>query len=798
MGICKPWMKNEVQILCVEDMPADVVMLNHALREGGMRFRSRRVDNREEFLRELEQQCPDVILSDHGLPSFDGFTALAIARDICPDVPFIFVTSALGEEMTISAFEGGATDYVLKKDLSRVVPVVERALREAAERASLKEKDRQLRESEERYRRLIEFCPEAFIIVCDGKIVFGNITAARLLGVENAEKLNGIPVREVVHADSWDALNQRLDKLRENGTTFFWRAIERSGAQSPTESGVVFPYVEEKFVRRDGSAVDVEVAATPLTFQNRQAVQIMVRNITGRKRGGDALQKSEERYRRLVEHSPEAILVFQPDDEIVFANPTAVKLLGASSAEDLLGKKAEAFFRPDPWETIIKRVRGLQSEQSFTPFEEQQLYRLDGTPIDVELSAAHFIYQGKPAVQLICHDIGERNKSLEQLRRSEAMKTLVLETALDAIISVDHEGKIQEWNPAARKIFGYDHDEAVGQLMDELIVPSAMWDIYHDGLTNYLMTGVGSLIGRPIELPLRRKDGSEFRAEMGISRILEENPPRCTAIIRDITERKQTELSLRQSEERLRLLVENVKDYAIYMLDTRGNVTTWNAGAEHIEGYPADEIIGKHLSTFFTPEDVARNTPQEFLKRAEHEGQLLNEGWRVRKDGSRFWSQGTITALHDETGKLRGFSKIAHDITRQKEAEDKIRQLNEQLVHRVRDRTAQLEAANQELEAFSYSISHDLRAPLRHISGYIEILQNESGDKLDNQTREHLQTIAGSAKNLGELIDALLAFSRMGRAEMRRQRVSLTALVEEARRELRHDAEGRDIDWKIG
>src|SRR5437879_371018 len=193
------------------------------------------------------------------------------------------------------------------------------------------------------------------------------------------------------------------------------------------------------------------------------------------------------------------------------------------------------------------------------------------------------------------------------------MKSLILETALDAIISVDQEGKIQEWNPAARKIFGYTRDEAVGQLMDELIVPSAMWEVYHEGLTSYLMTGVGSLIGRPIELALRRKDGSEFRAEMGINRILQAPPP-CTAVIRDITERKQAELSLRQSEERLRLLVENVKDYAIYMLDTEGNVASWNTGAQAIEGYRAEEIIGMNFSIFFTPEDAARGTPRDVLR----------------------------------------------------------------------------------------------------------------------------------------------------------------------------------------
>jgi PAS domain S-box-containing protein len=429
---------------------------------------------------------------------------------------------------------------------------------------------------------------------------------------------------------------------------------------------------------------------------------------------------------------------------------------------------------------------------------EQQLFRMDGVPVDVELSAAPTVFLGKPAVQVIAHDISERKKNLEKLRQSEAMKTLILETALDAIISVDHEGKIQEWNPAAQKIFGYSRNEAVGRPMDELIIPPAMWEVYHDGLTHYLMTGVGSLIGRPIELTLKRKDGGEFRAEIGISRVLDEDPPRCTALIRDITERKQVEMFLRQSEERLRLLVENVRDYAIYMLDPQGNIVTWNAGAEHIKGYRAEEIIGKPFSTFFTSEDIQHGVPQSVLKKATKEGRALYEGWRVRKNGSLFWIQGIITALHDEEGKLQGFSKIAHDITKEKEAAEKIHQLNEQLEQRVRDRTAQLEDANNELEAFSYSISHDLRAPLRHIAGYVEILQSEAADKLDRQAREHLQTVADSAQNLGELIDALLAFSRMGRTEMHRQRVNLADLVEETRRELRRDIEGRNIDWQIG
>jgi PAS domain S-box-containing protein len=792
--------KNELRILCVEDVPKDVIILNHALRAGGLNFRSKRVDNEKTFLHELEFNPPDVILSDHGLPSFDGFAALALAQRKCPETPFIFVTGSLGEEMTIDTFKRGATDYVLKSKLSKLVPAVRRALREARERAALKQKESELHESEERYRRLIEFCPEAFFVQREGRIVFANRTAVRLLGAQNVEQLINLPIQQIIHPASREALEKRFSRLDENGTTFFWRKVEQGKIECLKESGTVFPFIEEKFVRQDGSTIEVEVSAAPLTLQNHPAIQFIARDITARKQAENELQQSEKRYRSLVERCPDAIIVVAANDKIVFVNPAAVALLGAAKAEGLTGRAAEHFFRPDPWDTVVNRIRHLQREQAFSPFFEQTLFRLDGAALDVEIAAAPTVFQGGPAVQVIAHDISARRQAAEQLRRSEALKTFILQTALDAIISIDHDGTIQEWNPAAQKIFGYTRAEVLGRPMDELIVPPAIMEVYHDGLTSYLMTGVGSLIGKPVELNLRRKDGSEFNAELSISRILTEDPPRCTALIRDITERKQNEMLLQRSEERMRLLVKSVTDYAVYMLDPDGNVATWNVGAERIKGYRAEEIIGKPFSIFFTPEDVQRGVPEKALKKAKEEGQAIDEGWRVRKDGSRFHVYGVLTAMRDENGNLYGYSKVAHDITREKEDEEKIRRLNEELEQRVRERTAQLEAANQELEAFSYSVSHDLRAPLRHIAGYVEILQGEAASTLDAACRQHLQTIADSAGNLGHLIDALLAFSRMGRTEMRRQLVDMAALVGEARRELRRDPtmRNRDLDWHVG
>jgi PAS domain S-box-containing protein len=308
---------------------------------------------------------------------------------------------------------------------------------------------------------------------------------------------------------------------------------------------------------------------------------------------------------------------------------------------------------------------------------------------------------------------------------------------------------------------------------------------------------VGALINRPVELILHRADASEFPAELSITLVTPEEPTGCTMLVRDITQRKQTEAALMRSDQRLSEMIEHVRDYAIYMLDAKGRVASWNSGAERLLGYTAAEIMGKGFGTFFTSEDVQHGIPDQTLRRAAEEGRSLEEGWRVRKDGTRIWIQGTLTALRDEQGQLRGFTKVARDMTAEQEAREEIRRLNEELEQRVRERTAQLEAANQELEAFSYSVSHDLRAPLRHIAGYVEIMQRES-TKLDEGGKHHLETIAGSARQMGRLIDALLAFSRMGRAEMHQQRVNLTRLIDEARNELAEEMQGREIEWKIG
>lgn len=272
---------------------------------------------------------------------------------------------------------------------------------------------------------------------------------------------------------------------------------------------------------------------------------------------------------------------------------------------------------------------------------------------------------------------------------------------------------------------------------------------------------------------------------------------RALRLVQERSLRKQAEKELRASEERFRLLVEGVEDYAIYMLDPLGCVMIWNVGAERIFGRMLREIIGRKFDRFYPPEDRALGKPEQALAEAAAAGRFQEEGWQVRKDGSRFWAVSVITALRDEKGKLTGFSVIKRDISKRKAAEDEIRRLNTDLEKRVDERTAELREAYHEMEAFSYSVSHDLRSPLIHISGFAEMVLSDSGMRLDENNRSYLQTIINSTQRMGRMIDDLLAFSRTNRAELHKVRVSLAEIVRSVIKDLVHEYRGRRITWII-
>src|SRR6266446_677157 len=325
----------------------------------------------------------------------------------------------------------------------------------------------------------------------------------------------------------------------------------------------------------------------------------------------------------------------------------------------------------------------------------------------------------------------------------DSFRLLVEDVRDYAIFMLDGAGRVSTWNAGAQRIKGYRAEEIVGQHFSRFYPPEAV----AAGRPARLLA-LAAREGRAEDEGWRiRKDGSRFWANVIITAMRDSDGAVIgfAKVTRDLTERKEVEDALRRSEQTFQLLTESVQDYAIFMLDTEGRVASWNASAERIKGYSAQEILGQHFSTFYPPEDVAQGKPGWELEIAEREGRHEDEGWRVRKDGTRFWANAVINAMRDAHGGLVGFAKVTRDLTQRRRVEQALAQ------------------SNQELERFSYSVSHDLRAPLRAINGFAQALVEGHAARLDEEGKRLLSVIRESAKLGGQLIDALLNFSRVGR-----------------------------------
>ena len=391
---------------------------------------------------------------------------------------------------------------------------------------------------------------------------------------------------------------------------------------------------------------------------------------------------------------------------------------------------------------------------------------------------------------------GERK---EELRQSEERFKLLVESVREyAIFMLDPSGHILTWNAGAERIKGYRADDIIGQHFSRFYPP----EVLARGLPEQELQ-IASRTGSFEDEGWRvRKDGSLFWANVVITAMRDAQGELVgfAKVTRDLTQRRADEEVLRRSEERFRLLVDGVAEYAIFMLDPNGRVSTWNSGAERIKGYTAGDIIGQHFSIFYPQDARESGWPDHELQVAAETGKFIDTGWRLRKDGTTFWANVTITALRDETGQLLGYAKLTRDLTEAKrvEAMETVNQQREELLDAERNARMSAQRATRLKDEFLATLSHELRTPLSAILGWTQVLLRGETSKGADEHKRAMEVIDRNARAQVKLIDDLLDLSRVmtGKLRLDLHQVSFASIVEAAVDSARPSADVKGIRLK--
>src|SRR5205809_2165037 len=628
-----------------------------------------------------------------------------------------------------------------------------------------------------------------------------------------------------------DAIRGTIQQMQAEETRLLNERSQKTGAArrlttfvtvAGTLVGAVFILLAGFAVNREigvSARVRAQVSALNTELEQRveQRTAAVQSEIAARIATEQKLRASEELFRLLLDGIKDyAVYMLDPEGRVASWNVGAARIKGYST-EEILGKHISCFYTAEDREAGMP-VRTLQSAIATGRFEGHGLrVRKDGSTFWAHVVILP-IYDDSGKLRgfsKVLHDVTERKQVEEALRESQAQLTGIIQSAMDTIITVDDQQRIVLFNAAAEKMFRCSASDAVGQSIERFI-PHRFRSQHAGHIRRFGETGVTSRgMGTLGALWALRADGEEFQIEASISQIETRGKKLFTVILRDVTERKQAEAELARraaelarSEQALRVQtrmfqsVLDSMDEGLVTADENGKFLLWNPAAEKILGMGAMDLSiqewAPHYGCYLPDAVTPFPTDQLPLVRAIR-GEAADVEMFVRnpKLEQGVWIEVTGRPLKDEDGVLRGGVVAFRDVTRTKAAEGEIRKLNDELEERVVERTAQLEAANKELETFTYSVSHDLRAPLRHIGGFSKILVEEFGPALDPTAQHYLQRIEEGTRRMGVLVDELLNLARVGRHSLSLQVTGLNSIVAELVSMLKPESEGRQVEWII-